>query len=751
MANQTTGFKKYSESINLSLQKSDFTCFNIYHKGHSSQNSNHTSWVRNNIPKFSKINSIDVGIDNLSFKNWGNDTGTAGAHLLTNWQVLYEDVHRYVKQLYDSDGNPSGTSNSTTDHQINNSKEFRSNQTFPYNYNKDVNSYCIISNSPYATPEDFSSETEDAGLLKNASTTIDKNKSSYEEQNTERLYFFFDQSWPYTVDITGNPFINYDITYPQIQILSNNSSYGTIKDLNNIETDNKYNIKNPSDVIRVQAVPKDSAQQKYRFVEWTGPKTKQKTAIMEFTQADLNANITSYTANFIPYYTVTIKNEYAGQCENDQESFDYDQYGRWDGTTGTAGLITLKNPTKTGYTFQGWTGEGITTPSKNVTIPVGSSGNKTYTAVWTVNEYPVSLEVYPTEAAADACYLDLYVTNTMSEPYGKGTTAKISFDKTIAQISVRNEADFKWVFERIDLYKVDEQTGAETLLEKGKNNVIMLNNIQMRAYPVKYKAVFKYKKFVIIPSASPGNSATFEFDGELDSNRPEELKVNGYDYGTKVTISVFPKYGYEFLGWNDGTTDSIKTFSITERLQPIANFKKVDLENKKTDLEISDSIIEKSVDNYSEKKVQGFGDYSFYNCKNLGFAEIAPDKSDDPTIPEFLPNVTIGQKALFGCEKMLSFKVPKTCISIGNGAFQNCKNLIALIIPTDTVLPFTQDPEGENSFLKGTNIQPDSSSNQYGRIYVPGRLIDEYKGKQNWERFADLFRSISEYPDICGE
>ena len=738
MAQQITGSVKYEETVKKSLQSADFTCLNIYAIGQTNQNSDHTKWVQENIPKFSVINEIDVGVEDLYFTNWGNTS-----YLSTNWQILYKSINKYVKQNYDSDGNPTSTTNTTQEHQINNSKEFRSNQTYPYTYDKSVNTYCIISNSSYSNSDDFSSNTENAGLLRKS--------TSYTDKHTDRLFFEFEQSWPYTVDIDAKPFINYNITYPQIQILSNNSSYGTIKDLNNIETDNKYNIKNPSDVIRVQAIPDDSTQQKYRFVEWTGPKTKQKTAIMEFTQADLNANITSYTANFIPYYTVTIENEYAGQCENDQESFYYDQYGRWNGTTGTAGLITLKNPTKTGYTFQGWVGEGITTPSKNVTIPVGSSGNKTYTAVWTVNEYPVSLEVYPTEAAADACYLDLYVINTMTEPYGKGATANIRFDQTIAQISVRNEADFKWVFERIDLYKVDEKTGAETLLEKGKNNVIMLNNIQMRAYPVKYKAVFKYKKFVIIPSASPGNSATFEFDGKLDSERAEELRVSGYDYGTKVTISVFPKYGYEFLGWNDGTTDSIKTFSITERLQPIANFKKVDLENKKTDLEISDSIIEKSVDNYSEKKVQGFGDYSFYNCKNLGFAEIAPDKSDDPTIPEFLPNVTIGQKALFGCEKMLSFKVPKTCISIGNGAFQNCKNLIALIIPTDTVLPFTQDPEGENSFLKGTNIQPDSSSNQYGRIYVPGRLIDEYKGKQNWERFADLFRSISEYPDICGE
>ena len=44
--------------------------------------------------------------------------------------------------------------------------------------------------------------------------------------------------------------------------------------------------------------------------------------------------------------------------------------------------ITLNNPTKEGYTFTGWTGSNGTTPSTTVTIPKGSTGNKTYTANW---------------------------------------------------------------------------------------------------------------------------------------------------------------------------------------------------------------------------------------------------------------------------------------------------------------------------------------------------------------------------------
>ena len=47
--------------------------------------------------------------------------------------------------------------------------------------------------------------------------------------------------------------------------------------------------------------------------------------------------------------------------------------------------VTLTAPTKSGYTFLGWTYEGQTTPSKDVTIPTGSTGDKTFTANWSYN------------------------------------------------------------------------------------------------------------------------------------------------------------------------------------------------------------------------------------------------------------------------------------------------------------------------------------------------------------------------------
>ena len=49
--------------------------------------------------------------------------------------------------------------------------------------------------------------------------------------------------------------------------------------------------------------------------------------------------------------------------------------------------FTLTNPTKIGHTFIGWTGSNGSTPQTTVTVAKGSTGNKTYTANWSVNPY----------------------------------------------------------------------------------------------------------------------------------------------------------------------------------------------------------------------------------------------------------------------------------------------------------------------------------------------------------------------------
>jgi uncharacterized repeat protein (TIGR02543 family) len=54
--------------------------------------------------------------------------------------------------------------------------------------------------------------------------------------------------------------------------------------------------------------------------------------------------------------------------------------------------ITLASLTRFGYTFEGWTTEGVTTPTKNLTIALGSIGNRTFTAHWTIITYTITYQ-----------------------------------------------------------------------------------------------------------------------------------------------------------------------------------------------------------------------------------------------------------------------------------------------------------------------------------------------------------------------
>ena len=52
--------------------------------------------------------------------------------------------------------------------------------------------------------------------------------------------------------------------------------------------------------------------------------------------------------------------------------------------------ITLGNPTRTGYSFRGWTGEGTQEPLESLIIPKGSTGDRVYTANWTPVNYRIA-------------------------------------------------------------------------------------------------------------------------------------------------------------------------------------------------------------------------------------------------------------------------------------------------------------------------------------------------------------------------
>ena len=118
----------------------------------------------------------------------------------------------------------------------------------------------------------------------------------------------------------------------------------------------------------------------YIFLGWTGEGITEPQKTMEIPQGSTGDR--TYTANWqvIEYTIITLLE--GGNAGSSQVYFYTVEQ-----------TVTLPTPTRTGYTFLGWTGEGITTPQPNVTIPKGSTGDKTYIENWELTEYNISMDL----------------------------------------------------------------------------------------------------------------------------------------------------------------------------------------------------------------------------------------------------------------------------------------------------------------------------------------------------------------------
>lgn len=135
--------------------------------------------------------------------------------------------------------------------------------------------------------------------------------------------------------------------------------------------------------------------------------------------------------------------------------------------TAESASVTLHNPAKTGYTFTGWTGGGIYEPSKDITIPKGSGGDRVYTAHWTANAYSVAFN--SKEGSAIAPLTTIYG-SMIPEPPAPSRPG-YSFAGWYKESSCQN----RWNF------GTDRITGNDTLYAKWQPLTYYLDHVEMSA------------------------------------------------------------------------------------------------------------------------------------------------------------------------------------------------------------------------------------------------------------------------------
>lgn len=176
--------------------------------------------------------------------------------------------------------------------------------------------------------------------------------------------------------------------------------------------------------------------------------------------------------------------------------------------------FTLNNPTRTGHTFKGWSGPGLTEDTKTVTISKGSTGDRTYTANWTINSYQFTL--------GSATHVNTTGSTTSgSKQYGSTITLKATVDTgyTFGGWSSSNTS------------LIGNQTSANTSFSMPAGAITMTPSVSANQYTITYD---------IETNANPG---------DILLNKPSDT-IYSYTGGTvKITSTIPQRTGYTFAGW----------------------------------------------------------------------------------------------------------------------------------------------------------------------------------------------------------
>lgn len=195
----------------------------------------------------------------------------------------------------------------------------------------------------------------------------------------------------------------------------------------------------------------------------------------------------------------------------------------------------------------------------------------------------------------------------------------------------------------------------------------------------------------------------------------------------------------------------------------------------------ADNLIELKLPNLQSIK----GSYSIYNTglKSLDFPKLTnlerdSIKSNHDIVYANLPNA-IGSEtgyykgfAFSNSSQLTEINIPKVQY-LNSLGFESCYNLPKLDLPsvnqienksyehpfgscwklTTLILRANQVVQLTDStkLFNDCPINNGGYNGRQGYIYVPKALLEDYKVATNWSVYADRFRAIEDYPDICGE
>ncbi|MBR2712435.1 MAG: InlB B-repeat-containing protein, partial [Bacilli bacterium] len=244
----------------------------------------------------------------------------------------------------------------------------------------------------------------------------------------------------------------------------------------------------------------------YNFIGWTGSNGNIPSTNVTVEKGTIND--LTFTANYeVIEYTITYTLNGGTVTENP---------GTYTVETDT---FTLNKPTKTGYTFTGWTGSNGETPEETVSIPKGSTGNRNYEAHYNINKYTVTYMNEGVEYSREEVNYHDTATKPSTDPSKEGYEFKYwSLEENGSAYNFNTEIE-----NNITLYSVYEINKYEVTFMDGESQYSKVSNIE-------------HGSKVTRPETSPSKAHNIFLYWTLNNE--------AYDFNTPVTsdITLYSKY-----------------------------------------------------------------------------------------------------------------------------------------------------------------------------------------------------------------
>ena len=410
---------------------------------------------------------------------------------------------------------------------------------------------------------------------------------------------------------------------------------------------------------------------------------------------------TEFVADYTPItYNVSYELNGGENDDNNLKTYNIEQ------------AYTLKNPTRTGYTFVGWFKEE-TFDNQVTEITLGSYGDKKFYAKWTPTVYTIAYELNGgvNNAENPETYTIETETITLANPtktgYGfKGWYLEETLKTRVYTIEKGSYGDkkfyAKWTLtvytveyelnggvnneENPETYNIEQAYTLKTPTRAGytfagwfteeafenQTTGIALGSYGDKKFYAKWTANLNTLKF-------DGNGAT---DGEMS-----EMKIYT-DEKVTLTTNGFLKDYYHFVGWALTPNGEVEYADGAEYTMG-------------TDSEyILYAVWEDGTDGIVYSRYSGF-DSGYYIVRGYSGTEInvkIPSVYNDLPVKHIdssafwscssLNSVvigngvtSIGDRAFSGCSSLMSIEIPNSVTSIGSRAFEHCRYLTSIEIP----------------------------------------------------------------------